>query len=507
MAKPVVNKSIALNSVFNFALKFTRIMIPLFVTSYVQRLLDKELFGIHNYAVTWINIAIIFGSFGIGTYGLRELAAVRDDRERARRLFSSLFTISLVTNLLSFGVYLLLSMYSMEGISQTIFILAGFKIFANAFLVEWFNEAYENYRFITIKTLIVQLMYAVLLMAFVRQPEDIIPYCLLVSATDLVNNFISFVYVNRQMPLRFRDLEIKRHLVLLLPILFISNANYLYAQADKLMLGTFVNEVSVTVYNTPQTITYSISQLIASVALVAVPRLSYYLNNDQEENYNRLLQKSYHSFMLMIFPACIGIAVLAPEIMWVFGGGKYDESIPVLVLFAIRTIESAVYIVCANQVLYLKNQERFLVRALLLFGILNVSLNGLLIALGAFMPTTAIATTFAAEILLTATLFWYIQKKLGVPLYFFSRENIKYAGFSLPIFLIAWAIKKIDFAVLLPDGIGPLDGVSVAYVLRLLLIIGICMAFYFGALLIVKDETMLFLTNKVLGRFRRKHKA
>ena len=95
-----------------------------------------------------------------------------------------------------------------------------------------------------------------------------------------------------------------------------------------------------------------------------------YNSNNKQAQYMELLNKSYKSFMLVVFPACVGIACLAPEIMWIYGDGKYDASIPVLIIFAIRTMESSVYTICANQVLYVKNQEKFLVRILLVGGCL-----------------------------------------------------------------------------------------------------------------------------------------
>ena len=149
-------------------------------------------------------------------------------------------------------------------------------------------------------------------------------------------------------------MEIKKHIVPLISILIISNVNLLYTQFDKMMLGQVVDKVSVTVYKTPQDITYMISNLLASIVMVAVPRLAYYNSNNKQVQYMELLNKSYKSFMLVVFPACVGIACLAPEIMWIYGGGKYDASIPVLIIFAIRTMESSVYTICANQVLYVK---------------------------------------------------------------------------------------------------------------------------------------------------------
>ena len=106
--------------------------------------------------------------------------------------------------------------------------------------------------------------------------------------------------------------------------------------------------------------------------------------------------------------------------MWIYGGGKYDASIPVLIMFAIRTTESAVYTICANQVLYVLHKEKFLVRVLLAVGLLNALFNVILVAAGLFTPLTAIATTFLAEVVLMGIIFWYIRVKLSIPFHFYQ---------------------------------------------------------------------------------------
>ena len=475
-------KSITANSIYNFALKFFRIIVPMLVGSYVIHTLDAQLYAEFISASTWLDFALIFGVFGVYTYGIREAAKIRDDREKSRRLFSSLFAINIVTNAVVLAAYSGVVLFSMGALARPIYLTLGIKVFANIFMVEWLNEALENYRFITIKTVLVRLVYAGLIFAFIHKPEDVVTYCLIIVVTDILNNVASFVYIQRKLPLAFKGLEIKRHILPLLSILVISNVNLLYTQLDKLLLDQTVSSMATTIYRIPQDITNLVSGLLASMVMVAVPRLAYYVN-DRMEDYMALLNRSYHSFMLVVFPACVGFACLAKEVIQIYCGPGYDGAIPVLVVFSIRTIESSVYAVCANQIMYVRNQEKTLVRMLLACGVLNALLDLLMVAVGQYTPITAVLTTLASELVLMFILFRYIRNRLEIPFYFFTKTNLKYILLSLTFIPVTFAVHLLHLGNKWTAAI----------------VIPVCMGVYFGGLLLLKDETMLFLFGKVWG--------
>ena len=64
-------KSIAMNSLYNFTLKFFRLIVPIIVSSYVVRTLDQQLYAEFQSASTWLDFALIFGVFGVTAYGIR----------------------------------------------------------------------------------------------------------------------------------------------------------------------------------------------------------------------------------------------------------------------------------------------------------------------------------------------------------------------------------------------------------------------------------------------------
>ena len=63
--RQLMAKSITLNSIYNFILKVFRLIVPVLVGPYIQRLFDTQLYGSFNDASTWVDLALVFGSFGI----------------------------------------------------------------------------------------------------------------------------------------------------------------------------------------------------------------------------------------------------------------------------------------------------------------------------------------------------------------------------------------------------------------------------------------------------------
>lgn len=483
-------KSIALNSIYNIILKVFQLVVPIMVGPYLAYILDVELYGIYNTALSQVDFFMIFAIFGIQVYGLREISKVREDVEKRNKLYTNLFLISIVTNVLSIILYLLYVTFFVDSNSATIFYILVIKIIANIFMVEWVNEATENYKFITIKTVVVRLINVIGLFVFVREASDIINYALLVVITAFVNNIISFIYIKREFKFNFSDIEIFKHIKPLINILIISNITLFYTQFDKLLLGICVDEVAVSYYYLPQNIMTIITTVLTAMVVVTISRLTYYNGNNMENEYEALLFKMYRSFMLIVFPACIGVMCLSKEIMYLYGSNKYVGTYIVLAIFAIRTIASALYTVYANQILYIKGREKFLLKALALGAIINIIFNFLLIISGWFTPETAILTTFFAEVILLIIMNKYINKNVGLSIKLFDKTNIKYFTISLLFIPITIIIKMLNLS----------------YILNTIIIVPICFAVYITILFVLKDKVFMDLSGQIILKIRNKSK-
>lgn len=473
-----MSTSIKKNIIFKFLLNLFNIIIPIIIGPYVYRVLGAELNGNISFADSIYQYFFIFASFGIYQYGLREISRVRDDKEKLQQTFTSLFTITLVTNIISTIGYLIFvtTRYSGQAVYSAC-LITTFNLVSNTFYTEWVNEAMENYDFITIKTIIVRAIYTILLLVMVKSADNYIQYLILLVAANFFNNFLSFIYVKRKIKFNFHGLTIVRHIKPMLLVVILSNSNVLYTQLDKFMLGEVKGMTEVSFYTLSQKVMTIISTLMLTVIHVTIPRLSNYLAKDDDDKYMVLLDKITNLYFIFVYPAAIGMFLLANEIVSLYGGAEFINTGSVLMAFSIYMISLSYEGILSNQVMYIKGKEKQQVAFTFIAGIVNLILNLLLVAGGVFNPTTAIITTTIANTLFVIIQYIYVRVKLKVNINLFSFSKLKYLFISLLFIPVTMFLK------------GAISN-QIIFVGAVVLVNAII---YFGIILLVDRETLRFI--------------
>ena len=253
-------KSLARNGIYKALLNIFNLVVPLLVGPYVTGLLNEELYGIYNRVYTEYSVFLALASFGIYNYGVREISRVRNDPVATNKLFTSLFLIGIVSNGAAMLVYVAYTFWrSNSQIEVYVYLVMLIQLFANIFYVEFANEAKENYRFIMVKTILVRLGYLISIFVFVRKPSDVVPYAVVISMTNFVNNILSYIKIRRDVHFDFGGLTIRKHLFPLVVSLVIVNVDVFYFQLDKIMLSPLVSDIAVTEYFIPTNIVGMVS--------------------------------------------------------------------------------------------------------------------------------------------------------------------------------------------------------------------------------------------------------
>ncbi len=287
------------------------------------------------------------------------------------------------------------------------------QILAYVFYIEWINEAFENYKFIAQKTMIVKIINVLCIFIFIKIAGDFYKYLFLINIFILLNNLISFIYIKKYIKITLKNLELKKYLFPLGIILLISNINILYTQLDKIMLGFYSNDIKeVAYYGVAQKVMSIIMVLIMSLISVTIPRLSYYLGQDNKVEYEKLFNRLFPYIYFLLFPMAIGIIILSKEIVYFFGGEKYLGAQIVVVIFGIRMIIVTIESILSNQVIFLHRKEKVMAVILGTCGIFNFLMKYFLIKINNFNSSSAIFTTMIAEILIIILDYWYIKKYL-----------------------------------------------------------------------------------------------
>lgn len=483
-----MSQSIIKNTIYKFMLSIFNIFIPVLIGPYINGLLNKEDFGVYNKSLSVVTFFLVFASFGIYQFGIREISKIRDDKEKVSKLFTNLFLFGVITNITVTFIYFIYILFFVNGSEQTIFFIMIIQIIANTFLVEWVNEAVEDYGFITKKTIIIRVISTLMIFLLVVDEQHTYIYAIITAITFMVNNLASYFHIKKSIPFNFSDFKIGSYIKPLSLLLIISNVNILFTQLDRIMLGQFVSDISVSEYAIPSNLMNMIILTMMSMITVSIPRLNYYINNNQSDNYMDLLNKSTKSYFFLVFPSCIGLFALSYEVMMLYGTVKYIDAYPVLMIFAIRFIPSCIITIFSNQIFYIYKKEVPLVLFLSIGGILNVIFNFVLVWVGIFTPSTAILTTGLAEIIMVLFMYYYIRVKMSVSFKLFAFYNMKYLYFSLPFIPIVYFVKMLPMGIIMT---------SVVSVL-------ICVVYYFGVLFILKDKMLLLFIDKFLLTIRRK---
>lgn len=474
------------NTIYKSMLSMVNIVVPLVIGPYIMRLLDVDLYGLYNRVFADFQMFLAFASFGVYTLGVREISKIRNDKEKVSKLFTNLFVISFLSNMLVLIIYLIFSLITSTGLARVLYLVMSIQIIANVFYVEFVNEALENYKFITIKSIIVKIIYFLAILLAVRNPHDIVIYAVIVSLTNFLNNIISFIYAKHRISFDFSKIQIKKYIKPLIAVLVITNADLLYSQLDRVMLGRYVSGVSVTVYYTAYYLISTLSAIPYSIINVSIPRLSYLLKNEGKEIYEEKLNNSISSLIFIIVPMCLGVFVLSKEAIILYAGKKYLMAIVPLMIACITRIFISLESVMNNLVMYPNNREDRILKVSLTCGISNLIINYLLVLFKIFSPLTALATTGLVELTIFIIHYTYARKKMNIDVKVFSKKNMTYILLSLLFIPISLIIRSL----------------KLNFYINIIVIVIICSLMYFIVLYIKKDNNLLFILDKFKGKLK-----
>lgn len=473
-----MSKSIKLNAFFKSLMSIINIVFPLITVPYVARVLNIVGFTEYNTAQSMMSWFTPFAIFGVYTYGMRTISQIKNNKEKTSELFTRLFFINIFTSIITTILYTLLIFFNNSfSNSIRIYIIFSIQLLSTCFATDWYNEAFESYGFIMIKTFLCRIVYIICVLFFVRKPDDAFIYVLLTVLSTVLNNLLTFYYTKHIV--NFSKTNLKKIIYTIKPLFIVFllvNSSMLYTIFDKFVLTIFSNKLNLTYYNISQTIVLAVSNVTASLLLVSIPRLSHLWTNQDKNEYYSILKNTSSAFLAFHIPCCIGLALISKEILWLYSGSKYMTASSTLVFFSIRYLFSAFDMIQSKQILLATGNEKIITKIYYIGGIYNITTKIILIATKNITPELCIITTATADMIVIILEAINI-KKLGFNFSIFSFNSIKYILYSLtfvPIIFVIKTIITID---------SPLYNI-----VKTLLCVFLCVVVYGIILIITKDR-------------------
>ena len=85
-------KKITTNYIYSSLYQIILIIVPFITAPYLSRTLQPDAVGINSYVSAVVKIFSLLGLIGLNNYSIREIAYVRNDKEKMRTAFSELIS-------------------------------------------------------------------------------------------------------------------------------------------------------------------------------------------------------------------------------------------------------------------------------------------------------------------------------------------------------------------------------------------------------------------------------
>lgn len=433
--------SLKKNIAYKGFLTFANYIIGFVTFPYVTRILGPANFGLVNFVQNTIDYFLLFATMGISTIGTREIAAAKGNPSKLNKTYSSIFGLNVLFTVFTLVVYLLCVWHVPRfNQNQELFYIGTAKIIFALFAIEWLFTGLENFKFITIRSLLIRTFYVVTVFLFVRESDDYILYFALSIGVVVVNSIINFLYGQKFVSIIWRYLFSSQFLTSSLRLGLYTIMTSMYITYNVMYLGLVSDDSQVGYYTTAVKLYFIAVSLFGAFTAVMMPRMSALMASNDKIAIQSYFTKSMNLVFLTALPIIILSEFFTPQIIDIMSGDGYQLSI-----LPMRILMPALLLVWISQVIAFQTfiplrKDAVLLAASIIGGvlaiILNICITPILNSVGSAI--TLLACEIAVSTFYIATI---IRKRI---LYFpFIKDFSKYILLTLPYAVIC--ITSVQF--------------------------------------------------------------
>lgn len=374
-------KSLGLNALLNGLRSILNLIFPLITFPYVSHVLSVDGLGKYNFSSTYIGYFTLIAGLGISTYAIREGAKYRDDYIKISKFASQIFTINIVSTIIAY-LLLFISLLIFKNLSAYLncILIFSITIFFTTIGTEWIYTIYEDYAYITVRSIIFKIISIILLFLLVKNPGDYLWYSAITVFSTVGSNLFNFIHAKKLCSIKIvKKVNWKEHLKPILIIFASAVAVNIYAFSDVTILGLIKGDYAVGIYSVATKIQTVSQGVLTAILTVTIPRLSMLFGQKRFIEYNQILTKVFNTLVVLVLPVAIGIIMLSKEIVIIIAGSKYLPSVMALRIISWAIIFSIFGWLISDCVLLPAKRENKLLIGTVVCSCFNIILNFILI--------------------------------------------------------------------------------------------------------------------------------
>lgn len=323
-------RTLAANFGYLSLLQVAGYVFPLITMPYLARVIGVDGFGKVAFAsaiVVWFQTV---ADWGFNYTATRDVAKNRDDKEKVSEIFSNVLWARCLLMIISFLLLLLvISLVPTFRENYAVILVTFLLVPGHIMFPDWFFQAMERMKYITILNLLSKLLFTILVFVFIKEKNDFILQPLFISLGFLLSGMIAMYIILSKWKVKLKLPSTKRIFETIKGStdVFINNIMpNLYNSFSVMLLGFFGGPVSNGLLNAGSRFVSISQQFMTVISRTFFPFLSRRI--DKHSSYAKLTIYTSIIISFLLF-------ITAPLLIKLFFTEEFKSSVAVLQIMSI----------------------------------------------------------------------------------------------------------------------------------------------------------------------------
>lgn len=399
------------NFIFQIIYQVVILVLPLIVSPYLTRTMGSTALGTYTYTYSIAYYFVVFAMLGINKHGQRIIAQRRNDFQKLRTTFWSLYFIHSVASIFSLLLYFLFVIVICSS-DVGIALIQGIYVFSAALDITWLFYGLEKFKVVSIRNAIIKVIESLCIFIFVKSPSDLWIYTIIMCVSVCIGQFVMIPQAFAAIPFaRFTKTDLLEHIKPLLTLFVAVVAATLYTVFDKTLLGILSTTEDVAFYEYSDKIVKIPRTFTTVIGTVLFPKACMYAASDDRQSMKTTMDYCLIVTYFIGFASFFGLISVADLFAVAYYGDEFavcgsviTRMTPLILIIGIGESVRSCYI-------YPMKKDAAMVKILTANAVINLVLSSLLIPrVGIY---GAVIGTIAAELCGLMCEMWICRKYIS----------------------------------------------------------------------------------------------
>lgn len=330
LLKKIQQHSVTKNASALVIMQVANYAIPLLLLPFLTRVLGVEAFGVVAVTLAISQFAFVLTDYGFSLSATYAIAKNIDDKTYINNKVNAVFFSKLILFLISATIITAIPwIFSSYQDYKAYFVVILIAVFFQAYQPLWFFQGIEKMKNITIYSILTKILYAILVITFIRSPEDSIYVIWFWGISQAIGTFCAIYFLHQEGYIFNRPSlsSVKKEFKEGLEFFWSRLSVSIYTSLSTVVVGS-ASPLQASLYSIPEQIYKAGQNVTAPISTAMFPYMA------RHKDWKLFFKVFFISLTILITGSLI-IAFFAEEIIVLVFGIEFRNATPILYIFII----------------------------------------------------------------------------------------------------------------------------------------------------------------------------